>query len=46
MSKGEGPGNSQAVKKKWQKPEVRVLKAGAAEHLASGKPDGSAGSKS
>jgi hypothetical protein len=34
------------AKKKWQKPEVRVLKAGAAEHLAGGKPDGAPGSKS
>ena len=28
------------AKKEWRKPEVKALKAGAAEHLASGKVDG------
>jgi hypothetical protein len=35
------------ARKEWRKPEVKVLKAGAAESLAGGKPDaGTGGAKS
>jgi hypothetical protein len=35
------------ARKEWRKPEVKSLKAGAAEHLAAGKVDGGgAGAKS
>lgn len=31
------------AKKEWRKPEVKALKAGAAENLAAGKNDGGGG---